>query len=103
MKQKKNEFVFTIGFKRKDPEHIRVVKLLNETDAKNQLIVDAILCYVDSGYINVRPWNLQPAFIPAEPPRGLIQKHSIEPVNREEIDQEDVSGIMQSLDAFRRG
>ena len=54
MREKKNEFVFTIGFKKKDPEHVRVAKMLNEMDPKNQFIVNAVLCYVDSGYVNVR-------------------------------------------------
>ena len=48
MREKKNEFVFTIGFKKKDPEHVRVAKMLNEMDPKNQFIVNAVLCYVDS-------------------------------------------------------
>ena len=30
MREKKNEFVFTIGFKKKDPEHVRVAKMLKD-------------------------------------------------------------------------
>lgn len=43
---KKDPFKFTIGFDRKDPEHIRVVDILNDTEKKAQLITRAILHYV---------------------------------------------------------
>ena len=39
MREKKNEFVFTIGFKKKDPEHVRVAKMLNEMDPKTSLLL----------------------------------------------------------------
>lgn len=104
MKGKKNKFIFTIGFKRTDPEHVRVADILNETDSKNQFIVDAVLCYVDSGYMNVRPWNIQPAFgqpavIPAVD--SSADKHELEQEITDEL-EEDASGILQSLQGFRR-
>lgn len=105
MTGKKNEFVFTIGFKRTDPEHVRVVNILNETASKNQFIVDAVLCYVDSGYMNVRPWNIQPAFgQPAAVPAADSFADKDEPV-QEAADEleEDAGGILQSLQSFRRG
>lgn len=106
MKGKKNEFVFTIGFKRTDPEHARVVNILNETDSKNQFIVDAVLCYVDSGYMNVRPWNIYPAFGPknlsSSNETGLLSRREEQPDAEDRLDTEDIHGIFQSLSAFRR-
>lgn len=108
MRKKKNEFVFTIGFKEKDPEHVRVVKMLNEMDTKNQFIVDAILCYVDSGYQNLRPWNiLGPAVRandterPAPPEEGSPASSDAEPDKNWDMEDDDINGIMQSLQAFR--
>lgn len=103
MKGKKNEFVFTIGFKRTDPEHVRVVNILNETGSKNQFIVDAVLCYVDSGYMNVRPWNIHPAFTHNdEQPIFRNQTEMLENEAEEEMDGADIDDIRQSLEAFRR-
>lgn len=103
MREKKNEFVFTIGFKKKDPEHVRVAKMLNEMDPKNQFIVNAVLCYVDSGYVNVRPWNLQPLFVQAENIQPSVQiKQGPKPLKEdEELDENDARTIMQSLKNFR--
>ena len=42
---KKNPYVFTIGFDKKNPEHLEVVKLLNGTEKKAALIAEAILQY----------------------------------------------------------
>ena len=42
---KKNPYVFTIGFDRKNPEHQEVVEILNATDKKAALIADVILQY----------------------------------------------------------
>ena len=42
---KKNPFVFTIGFNKTNPSHIRVVEILNETENKARLIACAILQY----------------------------------------------------------
>lgn len=108
MREKKNEFVFTIGFKKKDSEHIRVVKMLNEMDTINQFIVDAVLCYVDSGYMNVRPWNIKPAFI--EPGQPVAAQEPVSPAAmdvpvkkaEEELEEEDITGIMQALRGFRK-
>lgn len=103
MKGKKNEFVFTIGFKRTDPEHVRVVNILNETDSKNQFIVDAVLCYVDSGYMNVRPWNIQPVFRqPGSAPVPLQNSGEYEQAEEEQkIDDTDINNIMQTIQSFR--
>lgn len=103
MKGKKNEFVFTIGFKRTNPEHVRVVNILNEMDSKNQFIVDAILCYVDSGYMNVRPWNIHPAFIQPENASVPVQSNEKygEADEDERIEDTDISDIMQTIQSFR--
>lgn len=111
MREKKNEFVFTIGFKKKDPEHVRVVKMLNEMGTINQFIVDAVLCYVDSGYMNVRPWNIKPAFIqPGQPGQPVAAQEPVFPADRgvpakkveEVLKEEDITGIMQTLRGFRK-
>lgn len=103
MRTKKNEFVFTIGFKEKDPEHVRVVKMLNEMDPKNQFIVDAILCYVDSGYMNLRPWNIMSPAIKENGAGSSMGagSASTEQEKNEDMEDEDITDIMQSLQAFR--
>ena len=40
---KKNPYVFTIGFDKKNPEHLEVVEILNGTEKKAALIAEAIL------------------------------------------------------------
>ncbi len=45
--EKKNPYVFTIGFDETDPVHIRATEILNGTKKKAQLIAAAILSYVD--------------------------------------------------------
>ena len=42
---KKNPYIFTIGFDRKNPEHLEVVEILNGTEKKAALIAEAILQY----------------------------------------------------------
>lgn len=42
---KKNPFVFTLGFNKNNPSHIRAVEILNETENKAQLIACALLQY----------------------------------------------------------
>ena len=42
---KKNPYVFTIGFDKKNPEYLEVVEILNETEKKAALIAEAILQY----------------------------------------------------------
>ena len=43
---KKNPYVFTIGFDRKNPEHLEVVEILNGTEKKAALIAEAVLLYM---------------------------------------------------------
>ena len=42
---KKKPYVFTIGFDKKNPEHLEVVEILNGTEKKAALIAEAILQY----------------------------------------------------------
>lgn len=42
---KKNPYKFTIGFDKADPAHVYVAELLNRTNKKARLIVEAILTY----------------------------------------------------------
>ena len=42
---KKNPYVFTLGFDKKNPEHLEVVEILNGTEKKAALIAEAILQY----------------------------------------------------------
>ena len=42
---KKNPYVFTIGFDKKNPEHLEVVEILNGTEKKAALIAEAILLF----------------------------------------------------------
>lgn len=43
---KKNPFVFTIGFDKKNPEHQEVVEILNQTEKKASLIAEAVLQFM---------------------------------------------------------
>ena len=44
--EKKNPYVTTIGFNRKDPNHVKVAEILNETGrGKAQYIVNAVMAY----------------------------------------------------------
>ena len=78
-------------------------KRIRNMDPKNQFIVNAVLCYVDSGYVNVRPWNLQPLFVQAENIQPSVQiKQGPKPLKEdEELDENDARTIMQSLKNFR--
>ena len=40
---KKNPYVFTIAFDKKNPEHMEVVEILNATEKKAAMIAEAIL------------------------------------------------------------
>ena len=43
---KKNPYVFTIGFDKKNPGHLEVVEILNGTEKKAALIAEAVLQYM---------------------------------------------------------
>ena len=59
---KKNPYVFTIGFDKKNPEHLEVVEILNGTEKKAALIAEAILQYTgkkSGGDTGVSQENIQ--------------------------------------------
>ena len=59
---KKNPYVFTIGFDRKNPEHLEVVEILNGTEKKAALIAEAVLQYMGKkpeGETGVSQENIQ--------------------------------------------
>ena len=45
---KKNPYVFTIGFNKSIPSHIRAADILNDTKDKAQLIATAVLYYLEN-------------------------------------------------------
>ena len=59
---KKNPYVFTIGFDRRNPEHLEVVEILNGTEKKAALIAEAVLQYMGKkpgGETGVSQENIQ--------------------------------------------
>lgn len=51
--EKKNPYVTTIGFNRKDPNHVRVAEFLNEMGrGKAQYIVNAVMAHHDALKVN---------------------------------------------------
>ncbi len=69
---KKNPYIFTIGFDKKNSEHIAAVEILNQTDKKAALIAAAILQYTKKG---------------ASPGIGMTQEE-IQVIIREQIRKE---------------
>lgn len=96
---KKNPYVFTIGFDKKNPEHLEVVEILNGTEKKAALIAEAILQYTgkkSGGDTGVSQENIQAmvrllvrqemqrltAQTPASLPRLLLQTLELQPASR---------------------
>ena len=46
--KKKDPYKFTIGFDKSDPDHVYVADMLNGTDKKAKLIVQAILTFTEN-------------------------------------------------------
>lgn len=121
---KKNPFVTTIGFNKHDPAHVEVAQFLNSMErGKAQYIVDAVALYhtlqenggtVHMGrepdYEKIRRFVLQvieeherEKGDPADTAPALPKEHQ-EPVQHDfmaGLDDETVSGIMSSLEAFK--
>lgn len=61
---KKNPFIFTIGFNKSNPVHVKAVDILNRTKDKSQLIATALLYYLEdtepNGWQSLDAGNLQP-------------------------------------------
>lgn len=117
--EKKNPYVMTIGFNRRDPNHVKVAELLNEMGrGKAQYIVNAVIAYHDASKVNFLA-ELDKAEI-----RKIIQelleeegyvcnssngKHndkmsevSDDKRKKYRLGEKDVLNIMDSLNAFRK-
>lgn len=122
---KKNAFVTTIGFNKNDPAHVQVAEFLNGMErGKAQYIVNAVLAYRtlqengDMGYAGAAPdYEKIRRFVlqvieEHERDKGTVADAASalpetrpEPVQRDfmaGLDDKAVSGIMSSLEAFKR-
>lgn len=61
---KKNPYIFTIGFNKSNPIHVKAVDILNRTKDKSQLIATALIYYLEdtetNGWQSLETGNLQP-------------------------------------------
>lgn len=126
---KKNPYVMTIGFNRHDPAHVEVAQFLNGMErGKAQYIVDAVMAYQNGGpakisvssgagrltdYDTIRMIVLQ---VMEERENGahgsnMAAADVIETAKQPgtasadeilNLDDEALSGILQSLEAFKR-
>lgn len=122
--EKKNPYVFTIGFDETDPSHIRAAEILNGTKKKASLIASAVLSYVDGvdseHASELHPEALQPLL------ERLVKKELEKAMNRQDIskvksekepeqvisltsaedepplDEYMTQDIMNAMDVFRR-
>jgi len=115
---KKNPYIFTIGFNAKDPEHVEVVKVLNNQGKGNiaSLIVKAVLSYTDKTNISnfdlesIKPILQNMVDIKMEiliEELGNFRETSLtKPTQRYEtkdaVSDDMKSSIMEDLNAFRR-
>lgn len=123
--EKKNPFITTVGFKKDDPEHVYVAKLLNSMGrGKAQYIVKAVMMYQnmkESGemvtigctydYERIRRVVLQ-VIEERERQMGLSLQEVTMPEEKKKemepeedmltsLDEDVLSGIMVSLEAFK--
>ncbi len=115
--EKKNPYVTTIGFNRKDPNHRKVAELLNEMGrGKAQYIVNAVTAYQNNGdqhtiakeinYKNIRRLvkeilaeNENTAISAENERRSDLKKKE---KNKEKgINEEDMKSILESLSLFK--
>lgn len=97
--EKKNPYVMTLGFNRRDPNHVRVAEFLNEMErGKTHYIVNAVMEYQNKGL--ERETMLSSAelrYIVEETVREYMKKNS----KTEEIggihDQISHPGVLDSL------
>lgn len=118
--EKKNPYVTTIGFNRKDPNHVKVAELLNEMGrGKAQYIVNAVMAYHDTLKVNhiseldrtaIRKiiqelleeegydWNN------SKGKRRDSKNTALEDEGRRihQLEENDILNIMDSLSAFRK-
>lgn len=96
---KKNPNIFTIGFKKGNPAHQKVVDILNGTEEKAELIAAAILQYMGMGDGNaagmdadsLRP--LMESLIREEIQKALKQCHISPPASGSQEKEEEIMDI----------
>ncbi len=125
---KKNPYVTTIGFNRRDPAHVEVAQFLNGMErGKAQYIVDAVLAYQNGGsagifvssgarrltdYDTIRKIVLQVMeerengsygsnMAAADTARTAKQPGTVGADEILNLDDEALGGILQSLEAFK--
>lgn len=119
---KKNPYVMTIGFKKDDPEHILVAELLNGMGrGKAQYIVKAILVYqnmqlqrgtVSYGLLGIDYRSLKEMILQIleereerkahdSSARNYKEKNMQESNLLEEFNENDLNGIIESLELFQ--
>lgn len=119
---KKNPYVMTIGFKKDDPEHISVAELLNGMGrGKAQYIVKAILVYqnmqlqggtVSYGLPGIDYRSLKEMILQILEEREERKAHDSSAKNYkeknmqesnllEEFNENDLNGIIESLELFQ--
>lgn len=97
--EKKNPYVTTIGFNRRDPNHVRVAEFLNEMGrGKAQYIVNAVMAY-QNGQTGNTSQNLTEKDI-REMIADMIRDHKTQ---KEELGfkEKDANIIMDSLKLFK--
>lgn len=117
--EKKNPYVMTIGFNRRDPNHREVAEFLNGIErGKAQYIVNAVMAYHDASKENFLP-ELDKAAIrkiihELLEEEGYVWNKSNRKRNNDvpdvsddkrkkyRLEEEDVLNIMDSLNAFRK-
>lgn len=120
---KKNPFVITIGFKKEDPDHIQVAELLNSMGrVKAQYIVKAVLAYQglqqkEGGMrcnINQVNYDIVKQIVlqvleeregkvySSSSVRKMPEKEKEQSKNiLEDFDENTLSGILESISAFK--
>lgn len=112
--EKKNPYVMTIGFNRRDPNHVKVAELLNEMGrGKAQYIVNAVMAYQgekewsSASCIDEKMLRKIVGEILAE--KEMKNQYDFKKVQKDEKDSEtkfqmdgkDIRNIMDSLNAFK--
>lgn len=119
---KKNEFIFNIGFNRENPDHVKVVGILNRLGhGKAEYLARAVLTYESQGMefakassgIDYRELEKMVLEILAKQKRnedsaeGEISQKRVESNNSysgesdKYIDEEDLKGIFMALEGFK--
>lgn len=118
--EKKNPYVTTIGFNRKDPNHVKVAELLNEMGrGKAQYIVNAVMAYHDTLNVNhiseldrvairkIIQELLEEEGYELDNSKGKHRDNKIAALEDEgerihQLEENDILNIMNSLSTFRK-